>query len=434
MTTSLKQYLFWALVVLVTSVGLAPAADPVWSMGTPIVTYFAGPGGGGNPPQHDATASQLAEGGWNLVWTKTLAELNVAQAHGLRAMWIGSLNDPTVNSVRNHPALYAYYLIDEPSATQFASLASTVSRLRTLDPNHMSYINLFPNYASSAQLGTSDYPTYLSQYMSIVNPSLLSYDHYHFRTGGSDAPDYFKNLAIISHTARDAGIPFMNIVQAASWNSSMRVPTGDELRYLYYTSLAYGAQGISQYVYYYPGHTGMMTLADGTTTALYDTAKTINPEFAAIAEQVQSMNHIGAYHLGDLPPGYAGSSPMRLPGNSPFTLSSAIPDTSYVTYQPVRGAVLGLFGPDDQLTNATGTLVVNLDYSNALNTRVMGPGDLSIYDPATDTWIAQNHSWADVSLLPGGGVLVGLTSEIPEPATMSLLGLGGLALLRRRRK
>ena len=98
--------------------------------------------------------------------------------------------------------------------------------------------------------------------------------------------------------------------------------------------------------------------------------------------------------------------------------------------QPVQGAVLGLFGPDDQLADATCTLVVNLDYSNALNTRVTGPGgNLSVFDPATGTWIAQGHAWADVSLLPGGGVLVGLTSAVPEPSPLVLLVTGLIGLL-----
>ena len=174
-----------------------------------------------------------------------------------------------------------------------------------------------------------------------------------------------------------------------------------------------------------------MANADGTTTTLYDTAKTINPEFTAIAQQVQSMKHIGAYHLGDLPPGFGttdDSSPLRLPGNSPFTLSG-ITNTSYRNGKPVRGAVLGLWGPDDLLADATRTLVTNLDYSNALNTRVTGPGDLSVFDPLTGQWIAQNHAWADISLLPGGGVLVGLTSSVPEPSPMVLLSTGLLGLL-----
>lgn len=423
-----------------------------WTVGTPIVTYYAG------PALTDANAQQMAAGGWNLVWARTAAELDVAYAHNLRAMWAGSLDDATIKSIRDKPALYNYYVADEPSVTYVANarqnawftdqtvngvveegLASIVSRLKGLDLNHPAYINLYPTYASSAQLGAADYPTYLSEYMSIVKPELLSYDNYQFfgdfYGDGSgiygDRPDYFKNMAIISHTAKQAGIPFLNIVQACSWSSYMRVPTGDELRYLYNTSLAYGAAGVSDFVYREPGFAGGMANADGTTTTLYNTAKTINPEFVAVGEQVQSMKHIGAYHLGDLPPGYGttdGSSPMRLPSNSPFTLSG-IPDSEFVDWNPVKGALLGLWGLTDNLTDATRALVVNLDYVNHLTTRVTGPGNLSVFDPLTGRWIAQNHAYADLNLEPGGSFLVGLTSAVPEPTAMVLLITGMFGLL-----
>ena len=38
-----------------------------------------------------------------------------------------------------------------------------------------------------------------------------------------------------------------------------------KMRYLVYTTLAYGAQGISYYVYCHPGHTGGIALSDGNT-------------------------------------------------------------------------------------------------------------------------------------------------------------------------
>ena len=57
-------------------VAAAPAAAP-WKVGTPIVTYWAG------PSMTDATAAQMAEGGFNLVWCGE-KELDVAQRHGLR--------------------------------------------------------------------------------------------------------------------------------------------------------------------------------------------------------------------------------------------------------------------------------------------------------------------------------------------------------------
>jgi hypothetical protein len=54
-----------------------------WQVGTPIVTYWAG------PAMTDATAIQMKEGGWNLVWCKE-SELDTVQRHGLR----GQLTDP----------------------------------------------------------------------------------------------------------------------------------------------------------------------------------------------------------------------------------------------------------------------------------------------------------------------------------------------------
>lgn len=413
MNNFVRRHRSWAAVFLAFACGgftwSPDRAWGEWTLGTPIVTYFAG------PALTNSNAQQMTEGGWNLVWANSLAELNVAQANGLRAMWTGSLDDATVTQIRAHPALFSYYLVDEPSAAQFASLGATVAHLRALDPVHMSYINLFPNYASNAQLGASGYQEYLTQYMNVVKPDLLSYDNYQFYNG-SDAPDYFKNLAIISHTAKQAGIPFLNIVQASSWDPAIRVPTAKELQFLTYTTLAYGGQGISDFVYSAPGFTtgGGMVLADGSPTPLYSAAKTLNPQFVAIAEELQSLQHIGAYHLGDLPWGFSttdGSSPMRLPGNSPFSLSPNVANTNYVTGAPVKGAVLGLFGPSDYVSDATRTLVVNLDYTKSFTTTVTGPGNLSVFDPTTGVWSPTGQSSTTLTLSPGGGTLVGLTAS-----------------------
>ncbi len=367
---------------------------------------------------------------------QTVEELDILQAHGLRALWKGSLDSDTIISIRNHPALYDYFVVDEPSASRFDFLAGEVSRIRNLDQQHASYINLLPTNQPSSRYEVSDYQTYLNTFIDQVHPELLSYDCYQFMAD-RDLSDYFKNLAIVSHTAKTHGLPFMNIVQSCKWGSTWRNPNGNELRYLYNTSLAYGAQGISDFVYYVPDHEGGMANGDGTTTALYTTAQALNPQFEAIATQVQPLKHIGAYHLGDLPPGYDttdGSSPLRLPGTSPFTVSG-IATTNYVLGDPVRGAVVGLWGSNDSIADATYAFVTNLNYSGTLTTRITGPEDLSIFDPITGKWIAQGHAWADVTLEQGGGVLVGLTSVVPEPATwISLLGalITGLGLLRLR--
>ena len=235
------------------------STNQIWKLGDPIVTYWAG------PPLTDTVAHQMADGGWNLVWCKE-SELDIAHRHGLRAQLQdglispANLEDPAkkekldalVDRVKNHPALYSYFITDEPNATNFPSLGRLVSYLRERDPSHLAYINLFPTYASNAQLGNKGdtvtaYNEHLRQYIDIVKPALISYDHYQFAVVG-DATDYFLNLALIRRASLQAELPFLNIVQACTWSKHMRVPVPDEMRYLVYTTIAYGAQGISYYV------------------------------------------------------------------------------------------------------------------------------------------------------------------------------------------
>lgn len=61
-------------VAFLTATGFSSQAEErakPWQVGTPIVTYWAG------PEMTDKTALQMAEGGWNLVWCREL-ELDVA--------------------------------------------------------------------------------------------------------------------------------------------------------------------------------------------------------------------------------------------------------------------------------------------------------------------------------------------------------------------
>src|SRR5207253_325496 len=133
-----------------------------------------------------------------------------------------------IERVRQHPALYDYFIIDEPGAAQFLALGKLVAHLRERDPAHLAYINLFPTYASNEQLGTKGdvvaaYQEHLRLFIEQVKPALISYDHYQFAVAG-DTPQYFLNLGLIRRASLDAGLPFLNIVQSCTWTPSMRVP------------------------------------------------------------------------------------------------------------------------------------------------------------------------------------------------------------------
>jgi hypothetical protein len=363
----------------------------------------------------DAVARQMAEGGWNLVWC-TEQELDVAQRHGLRAqlrdglLSPATLEDPArrakldalIARVRNHPALYSYFITDEPSASEFPALGKLVAYLRQRDPAHLAYINLFPTYANNKQLGTAGdtrtaYREHLRQYVEIVDPALISYDHYQFANNG-DTGGYFLNLAMIRRAAQEAGVPFLNIVQACSWTPIRRVPQAEEMRYLIYTTAAYGAQGISYYVYCWPGHTGGIAQPDGTPTPIYHALTTLNREFVAIARELQPLRSLAVYHAGMTPPGA-----KALPEDAPFRLDPPVPPLAYQPPERVRGVLLGYFG-------AAGTpshvVVVNLDYKSEAVLTLVAPGDLETFDAAAGTWAAAEGPRAELRLTPGGGKLV----------------------------
>jgi hypothetical protein len=389
-----------------------------WTVGTPIVTYWAG------PAMTDAVATQMAEGGFNLVWCGE-KDLDLVHRHGLRAQLTDALLTPAtldnpaqrekldalIARVARHPAMYCYFITDEPSAAAFASLGKLVAYLRERDPAHMAYINLFPTYAENEQLGTKGdvvtaYREYLKQYVEIARPALISYDHYQFAING-DSDQYFLNLALIRRAASDANLPFLNIVQACTWApTAMRSPKPDEMRYLVYTTAAYGAQGISYYVYCCEGHVGGIALPDGTPTPIYHALKSLNREFVAITTQTQPLRWLAAYHTGMTPPGA-----VPLPADSAFRLDPPVAPIAAKPRERVRGILLGLWGKpssDDAKTTPTHVLVVNLDYAATVTTSLVGPGPLQAFDAIKQQWLSAAGSRVPLTLPPGGGTLLRL--------------------------
>ena len=382
-----------------------PAAAVSWQVGTPIATYWAG------PSLTDAVAQQMVEGGFNLVWCGSEKELDVAHRHGLRGQLTdglltpASVDDPKrreqldalLARVSKHPALYAYHLIDEPNVSQFPALGRLVAYLRQRDPAHLAYINLFPTYATNAQLGTKGdvvtaYQEYLLSYVEQVNPSLISYDHYQLKLKG-DGDQYFLNLAMIRRAAQEAGVPFLNIVQACTWApDAMRIPNANEVRYLVYSTLAYGAQGISYYVYAHPNHYGSLVSLDGTPGPLYHAVKSYSREFVAIARELQPLRSLGVYHTSMHEPGCE-----PLPPEASFHLD---PIPSPVS---ARGFLLGFFGATARPTHA---VLVNLDYTTEVQASLAGPGELELFDATTAQWTSAKKATFELILPAGGGKLV----------------------------
>src|SRR5262249_27667512 len=178
--------------------------------------------------------------------------------------------------------------------------------------------------------------------------------------------------------------------------ATMRVPQSNEVRYLVYTTAAYGAEGISYYIYTCPNHLGGIADADGTPASLYYAVRDYNREFTALLRELEPLHSLGVWHTALQEPGCA-----PLATHAPFRIES-------VSRGSGRGFLLGYFGAADKPTHV---LVVNLDYQSPADVRLIGPGPLQKFSIAKAKWSHSVGSTVGLRLPPGGGHLVRLRAR-----------------------
>jgi len=101
----------------------------------------------------EAYLKQTADSGKDL-WFKVLYSKSVFNDGGQPAQ--EALED-IVTHYWNHPALMGYNLYDEPSSALFTRLGNIVKRLKQLDTDHMSLVNLLPSDAPASMLGLNEH-------------------------------------------------------------------------------------------------------------------------------------------------------------------------------------------------------------------------------------------------------------------------------------
>ncbi|MBR4170444.1 MAG: hypothetical protein IKR48_02195 [Kiritimatiellae bacterium] len=406
---------------------LVPSVQATWTPGEPVTTYWAGPGYPGNDPLSDKWLAQLKEGGFNTVWATSVEELDLAAKYGMRVIFrIPDISDKILDlpeaeesatakliaRIKNHPALYIYSIHDEPPVSLFAPLARKKTWIGRHDPNHAVWVNLLPTYANNKQLGVEGeiiraYWEHVRLFGEIFRPEFITYDHYQFTRNG-DNPNYLLNLGIIRQSAAAQNVPFWNGVQACTWvpgsaasPSSPRIPGSDEMRFLVYTTAAYGAQGIYYYVYCRQGHEGSIVALDGTPDEKFHVSKDLNREFISLAKELATLRFTGAYLQG-----------VHAPGSTPWceqALLKITPETPASELQPKKELTdTTLVSRFEAPGKPTHLMVVNLDYRKDRNIRITAPSKVSKFDALKRTWTSIESNSFDLMLLRGSGVLLRL--------------------------
>jgi hypothetical protein len=214
-----------------------------------------------------------------------------------------------VEKVHEHPAVYGYYLRDEPPASFFPGLAIVSDVVKEKHPGAWPYINLFPNYAHLTQLGTATYDEYVESFIEICKPPILSYDHYSIFEGGVfRSKEYFQNLELVRRAALKHNLPFWQIVLSLG-ALNFREPSAVDLRFQAFTSLAYGARGLTYFTYLTPtvGNFRNGPIDQfGHETPTWRAMQNVNLQIGKLAPTLLQLKSDRVYHFGEVPDGCTG--------------------------------------------------------------------------------------------------------------------------------
>ncbi|MBN2513495.1 MAG: beta-galactosidase [Sedimentisphaerales bacterium] len=226
--------------------------------------------------------------------------------------------DAKPEDLLNSPVCWGINLHDEPSARDFGRLRTAVDKLRQTSPGKLTYINLFPNYAGNAQLGTDNYDQHVSRFVNEVEPDVLSMDHYPIMVPGADGrKGYCDNLEVMRTYSLQKKIPFWNFFNTMPYGPHYD-PTEAQLRWQIYTSLAYGAKGVLYFCYYTPAggefpKGGAIITRDDRKTRHYYEAQRINRAIRNLGPTLMKLTSTRVYRIEpkDKPAAILKGSPIR---------------------------------------------------------------------------------------------------------------------------
>ncbi|MDI6828172.1 MAG: hypothetical protein QME62_06795 [Armatimonadota bacterium] len=402
---------------------LAAFAVPAAAFDEFIVSYWCGPLPTDNP---DVRYAEVAECNFThamppcagVTIEQNKAILDACAKHGLKyiipdgRILAKEPNDPSfasnldavVADYANHPATAGYFITDEPNSSAFPKLAAINQYLLKKDPKHLPFINLFPNYASEAQLGNKTYKEHVEQFCEIVKPRILSYDHYTMMACDPEKPihlgSYFHNLEVVRAAGLKYNIPTCFIMLVTP-HGPYRNPTEDDLRWQIYNALAYGCKAILYFTYWTPHddywnfNCGILD-SKGNRTEHYNQARRINGELKTLGRILIKLTSTGVYHSSEVPHACKPISP-----DLPINVSSE------------RPVVLGMFRHED---GSTWAMVVNRDLRKETDVLISLRGSTKrIEEMSAKSGVMHNlkldNGKAFVHLKPGEGKLLKLLTK-----------------------
>lgn len=208
--------------------------------------------------------------------------------------------EAAVAAIKDHPALVAYHLKDEPETWDIAWLAGLNDKIRSLDAKHPSYINLYPDWA----WGGDKYEEHIEMFASQVDVPFYSFDQYPVTEKDGRIVvrhTWYRNLEVFSEMARRHGKPFWAFSLAESHHlgapspeAFYPVPTLGHLRLQVFSDLLYGAQAIQYFTF-----RGLYNPETLQKNEVFGLVRQVNSEIKAYSPVFAGCTVKGVWHTGE---------------------------------------------------------------------------------------------------------------------------------------
>jgi hypothetical protein len=351
-----KRCLFYIFVLFCLTVFRAMAENPSGQSKIPVIAWH------GIPVEKSSELfPAMKEAGIDIYLGKykdiatTIDMLDVAKSAGVKLIAscpeLKSDVETAVKQLMHHPALYGYYLKDEPETWDLPELGVWVKQIQAIDKAKPCYINLYPNWA----WGKEQYAANVQSFIEQVPVPFISFDNYPIveikKAPSILRPDWYRNLEEISGIAKKAKLPLWAF--ALAWSHDLdsihhyAVPTLAELRLQVFSNLAYGAQAIQYFTF-------RGVVDENGKTPVYDLLQTVNREIQSLSGIFSGATVISVWHTGTQIP--EGTRPLdKLPKPIKSLTTSEI------------GAVVSLLGKGENQY----LVIVNRSYRNAMTLTVV---------------------------------------------------------------
>lgn len=216
--------------------------------------------------------------------------------------------EKTVKRFKNHPALYGYFIGDEPSPKDFQKLKLIREKIRELDSTHLLYINLHPNYAPDSYLGEQTYDRYVKSFVNNVDVDFISFDNYPI-VDNKIRNNWYENLEVIRNICLNYKKSFWGFA-CTTIHYKYRQPILGGLKLQQFSNLLYGAKGLQYFTYitmddeyWRKNNYGYSVIYNnGKPTPTYNLVKNVNSQIKKLAWIFTKSKVDSVFHVGDTIP------------------------------------------------------------------------------------------------------------------------------------